>query len=613
MNYKKIIKFFENLSFFHFLLFFSLLFSLYHSTHWIFPYLEYGDSYLPIKYGTIKYDRGGDDFFFYSYIREIVDNGILVDDPISSENKKIYSIYNTYNLSLFFGSFFSVISKNTSSIYMLNYFFFSLINFFFVGLFTNFFLKKNYQCFFVAFLVLCFSPIFNFFYSLEYVKDIFLVAFDFKNTINYVNQIYRFPTLLFTNIHLFVTAFILVRFFSSNFKKNYFLIIALILAVGASPYISVQNLVITYLMLIFLFFAYYKIVINQIFIINIFLICSLISFPGILFFLKSFFDLNIFESINFEKDLMNIIENSKQFYFFNKYYFYKELFKYLIIVLPIIFIKNNNKKIILPIIFSILLPYFFFLITYGINYSYKFMSRGGEILLTCILIIYYIKLCNKLFYEKNFYINKFFKYSFLAGIFLLISVMLVSEIKIANFKLRQKDYHDKNFYELIKWINNELLERKTFVSIDPDIYLNLPIYTNADSYMHHSVIGRSTFENRVERFIRLSKYYGISEKKILEELSTLHSDVTSKFYYIEDTIYTHDKVITKNAINNNDIKKKIVDLIKKTNSDLKFSHDYLVISAFDKELIKKKFTKESTLLVFKNADYEVYKFNNYIK
>lgn len=614
MNFNKFFKFFEKFSFYYFLLFFSLLFSLYHSIHWIIPYLEYGDYYLPIKYGTIKYDRGGDDFFFYTYIREIVDNGILFDDPISSDNKRIYSIYNTYNLSFFFGTIFSLISKNTASIYILNYFFFSLLNFFLVGLFINFFLKKNYQCFIVTFVVLCFTPVANIFFNLIYIKDIFLVIFDLKDFIYYPNQIYRFPTLLFTNIHIFVTAFTLIVFVSCNFKKNYFLIISIILTIGLSSYISVQNFIISYLMVIFLLFANYKKIPDRIFILNIFLTCLLISLPGILILLKSFLDLNIIKSFKFEKDLMNTVENSKVFYRFNKLYFLLELFKYLIIALPIILIKDNNKKIILPIILSILLPYFFFLIIYGSNYSYKFMTRGGEVLLTSSVIIYYVLLYNKSFYTKNFFLNKFFKYLILYSILLFVIIVFACEIKITNSKLSKKYYYDKNFSELIKWVNSEVIERKTFVSIDPDVNLNLPIYTNADTYLHHGVVGRSSFENRVERFVRLSKYYGINEKKILEMLFTFHSNDNSKYYYIEDTIYTHDKTISKNIINSNDIKKNTSDLIRRADSHLKFSHDYLIISPFDKKLISsRKFVDADAYLVFKNSDYEVYKFNNYIR
>jgi len=611
MNFKNFSEFLKNCSFYYLLFFFSLIFSFYQSIHWIIPYFEYGDYYLPIKYGTIKYDRGGDDFFFYTYIRDIVDNGILFDDPISSENKGVYSIYNTYNLSFFFGTIFSSISKNTTSIYILNYFFFAFLNFFFVGLFINFFLKKTNQCFVVAFIVIFFSPIVGIFYNFLYIKDIFLVIFDLKDTIYYPNQIYRFPTLLFTNIHIFVTTFILIIFFSSNINKNYFLIISLILTVGLSPYISVQNFIITYLMVIFLLISYYKKISSRILVFNIFLTCLFISLPGILFIYESFLSLNIFNLFNLEKDLMNTVENTKIFYRFNKFHFLLELFKYLIIVLPIVLIKNINKKIILSIIFSILLPYFFFLITYGSNYSYKFMTRGGEILLTSSIIIYYVLLCNNFYHKKNFFLSKISKYIYL-GIFFLVSIFFICEIKITNSKLSKGYHYDRNFSELIKWINNELSERKTFVSIDPDVNLNLPIYTNADTYLHHGVVGRSTFENRVERFIRLSKYYQIDEKIILKTLFTFHTDDNTKDYYIEDTIYTHDKIITKNIISNDDIKKNIIDLVIRTDSDLKFSHDYLIISNFDRKFLKNnnKFIYANGHLVFQNSDYEVYKFNN---
>jgi hypothetical protein len=97
-------------------------------------------------------------------------------------------------------------------------------------------------------------------------------------------------------------------------------------------------------------------------------------------------------------------------------------------------------------------------------------------------------------------------------------------------------------------------------------------------------------------------------------LFTFHSNDNSKYYYIEDTIYTHDKTISKNIINSNDIKKNTIDLIKRTDSHLKFSHDYLIISPFDKKLISsRKFVDADAHLVFKNSDYEVYKFNNYIR
>ena len=92
-NHMKNINFILKNKFVLLIIIFGLFFSLLHCIHWIVPYINNGDIFVPIKRGSIVIERGGDDFFYYTFIRDIIDGNIFFSDPTTVEFRNIYSIF----------------------------------------------------------------------------------------------------------------------------------------------------------------------------------------------------------------------------------------------------------------------------------------------------------------------------------------------------------------------------------------------------------------------------------------------------------------------------------------------------------------------------------------
>ena len=180
----------------------ALIFSLYHSIHVIYPIINYGSDYLPVKYGTVSFDRGGDDFFYFTYVREIIDGNLLIADPITKENN-VYSIYNFNSLNFLIAGLFGSITKSTTHAYIASYLILPFCNYLSIYFLVYLFTRNTTYSIIITFFSFYFIILTN---TSGLLSNLFSLSSIYKNQFKnvseykYIKQKFRFPNKLYTNI-----------------------------------------------------------------------------------------------------------------------------------------------------------------------------------------------------------------------------------------------------------------------------------------------------------------------------------------------------------------------------------------------------------------------------
>lgn len=603
---------------------FSFLYAFICSINWLIPLIKYSESYLPIfrsiEINELTYTTAKDAYIYYAFIRDIVDGYLIYTDPLTLENKKYFSIYNTYNLSLLLASLPGIFTKEIPVIFMFNTFFFSFLNYFLVCIFVRYFIQSIiYVILITTFIFFFTQPLFFFSQFKDFLT--LLLNLNFNDLINYSSialrnsEIHRMPSLLVTNFHLFLTIFVIIKHFFN--KKNLYLIIMLL---GSSIYISIQNFLILYFFISSLFILNFNNLIYRNQIIKIALFSSIISIPGVMILLEEYLKINI-PLIETNLDKFNVItnnimfnENNSGYQKINQTILLKKLIKFTLIFSLLFFISSKYKKILLSIYLSVILPYI--MITYysGSQIGERIIFRGGELLLNSTMIIIIFIFLIKFNFLKKIILSKSLKIINSLLVFFIFLVVFLSQI------YQDKNnyiYLNKDFKKMYKWINDNTDKEDTFITLDPILITNLPIYTKVNMYISQGLIGRSNVNDRMRRFIEISNFYGLKTDNVeifQSNLKKLLNKEKGNIY--QNTIKNYNHIIFSREKNYflkyKDIFQVESDYLSlENNQSLNFSNDYIIISNFDKKLINfnsniNKFLEEPNLL-YKNNSYSIFK------
>ncbi|MDG2283943.1 MAG: hypothetical protein P8N43_00180, partial [Alphaproteobacteria bacterium] len=235
-----------------YLLIFAILALASFSAHWLIPlfngYLAgLGDFFIPVRYGqSISSD---DNYFYYTHIREVLDNVRFSADPLNYEKRDQKTIHYSYSLLIFLNSVGGVFWNSTASIFIFNKIFFIALNFFVIFYFLNLFLKRADLSIFICLLVLYFSDSHTFLYNPFAVFRIALPLFSSTPPVDIqvFTQLTR-VTFAATNVLIFVAAILFYNYFELRDRR--FLtqgVISILCAV--SPLFSGHSFVILYAML----------------------------------------------------------------------------------------------------------------------------------------------------------------------------------------------------------------------------------------------------------------------------------------------------------------------------------------------------------------------------
>lgn len=588
--------------------------SFIYSAHWIYPLLKFGNSYLPIEFSAIR--NYADSALYYTLVNNIKNGYLFINDASIKGYEKYLTIYTSYNFSLLIGAISSIFLTETDKIYYFNTIFFPALNFFCIYIFFNFFIKNYFYSITLATLTLLLPSFFNikFFFNFFFFNYL-----ENKNFLELINQIHRFPNIQITNFILL--AYLLIFIF--NFKKKFFRTTIFFLNFFII-FTSFQCfLIICFFNFFYFVFYYYKIykmnivsqknffffMIKSFFLKDKFFFSLLPLFFGIFFYLLIFNYFYFFTNSLFSiPDLRNDISTMwVKTYDFNFYFFIKNFFYFILLILLNIFIKKN--KIFIIILLSIYIPYtLLFLLGYPDHFSDRILFRGADLLVQIIIYINIYQILILKYNYKKFFQKKIVKLLFL--FFLLFIINIHSFNQYIIYKKNENYYYnnlDKNefFKDLYSWINFSFDDRKNFLIFDPYLNINLPIYSKVYIHIPQLYINASHFQNRVERLMFISKFYGV-DKQLYYKLFLKENN----FYLINYLLYYNRESYNKNLIA---FHKKIFEN-KYDNFNLNeqqiYSYDYFVTSDFDRKLISKNSLAYRIInenkLVFGNKHYKVY-------
>ena len=148
--------------------------------------------------------------------------------------------------------------------------------------------------------------------------------------------------------------------------------------------------------------------------------------------------------------------------------------------------------------------------------------------------------------------------------------------------------------------------------MDPEINLNLPIYSNANTYLTHTILSRSNLEQRAKRLINILKYYGYSNNQIFKIVISNIEKSSPYNLLIESFVFSYNNDLTaqikKDKKFNQFFKQEI---FSNSYESLIFRSHYILLSNFDRKKIKKGSSVEKVLnpkkIVFSNSNYTIYK------
>ena len=599
----------KNKSFLYYSISFALIFAIIHSIHWILPYIQFKEDFLPIFHSSIlSWDRGGDDYFYYTFINDITNGNLIYNDPVNKDYSNIYSIYNSFNLSLALASFSGIFFDNISNIYSFNYFVFPFLNFIITCLFLKLFFRSTTIIILITFLTFYLSPSPDALMAIIEVLKYFVfgLPIDFLNVdlVKDFNQFYRLPTNLITNMHLLISIYIVYCFFEVD-RKKYKTLTGLFLA--SSIFFSISNfLVITvFFAIYFLNYMKLKSYKEQLYEIVFFII---LMTPSMIFISENFLKLDLIQDLIFEREKHNSIENTGKD---KSYNLIKNINLYFFLVILFLInqflVKVDRKKLIQIFLVSNFILIFPLSIIFGDEYTYRLYNRGSEIILTLFAFILIIKFITQIVINKiNIIKIKYFKIIAYSFVILLNVYTILYETNKQQFN----NHYNLNFSNLLKWININTRSNDVVVTIDPELIYNLPIYTNVDTYLTHTILSRSNLIQRSKRAVNVFKFYGNSNDDIYNFVIN-QNFINSKDKFLYETLFTFDAKINEKIVNDNAFKNFIAsELNDEKNHDLLFRSRYVILSKYDMQHVKPNSSLmkvlKNKLKIYENDEYSVF-------
>lgn len=585
----------------------SILFALTHSIHWITPLYYFGEDYIPIFFGNTIFDRGGDDYFYFTFLNDIINGKIFYSDPVNKEFVGIYSLYNTYNFSLLFSSIAGFFSDNIKITYFFIYLFFPFLNFLLMGFFLKLFFKSNLLIFFITSvtLFLGFSPQFVFLILdiFQYYLSLGEVNFNSLDLIKKSNQLYRFPTILVTNLHLIISIIIIYYYFNERNVSSRFYALAII---STSIFFSLNNFILISVFFLLLFLKDFKINKNT-FVDSI--LFSLAFLPALIFLIEALANIDLIKGLIIEKENLNSIENISKDKKFNLKFNFVYLIYFSILFFVNLTLNYKYKNLISYFLIANLLVYLIFSIFLGNEYTYRIYNRGSEIVISLFALVIFFKILEKFNFEVLRKLKNYSKLILIPLFFTIIFHAINFEIQMSKNKYKP----NQNFIKLNNWIENNFVDDEIFISLDPVVNLNLPIYNNINTYLSHTISSRSNFDQRSERLIDVFKFYGFKNEIFLDYVFSNFDKNNLDSLLINSFLISYNSELNEKLLKSSDFKELLEKKFKNTKIKTNLKANYLILSNFDKKFINefsniKKYLV-SNLLLYSNEEYSIFKFN----
>lgn len=589
---------------------------------------KYSDQY---KFKAVKYDHiiKSDNYHYYAHLNSYSKNEFIYTESDVIEKKgKITFVSVFYLFSYLLGSIGFIIFKKVSIIYCLNMFLWPLLNFLIIYWFC-YTISSNIKFSTLTTLILVVfannfeitviktfydSLNFSILYPLEILRNLgemsYLIA-PFDNLTlgqNYVynNNFSRVPNIGISNIVFVLFIIYLYKFKFQNFYLRNLLLLGISFGLVFYSY-PILIFISFFIGLVFLFedFKFHKHLLKP------YIFATIIALPCIIFTLKEFITPSQFYlelsslvlNLNYKKPAFPIITTSLSF-----------LTIFIVMIIALKNFKVKSIKFSLNIITGIFLSYLFSYIFFDYHKSDRVIFRGGfAIIFVCVSHVIFILYQNSSVIFKNFSSKKIPKKLKTTTFYLLISIILFSSFtsEIIYFKQKNIYYNDNSkVLELYDWINNNVPDNSVFGSLEPEIILDIPIYTNSLNYV--PVIGRSQTitKEREFRFIELSKFLNLNAFNLKNLLLDIKPHGQPSWDFKEDDHQILELCLfytTKENISNQKIGEflSIYENINISKKSLKFQCDYIILK--NKSNLFKDLEINNLKEVFINENFSVYK------
>jgi hypothetical protein len=577
---------------------------------------------------------------YYAIIRDVIDGAFFPQDPIYESGGLKNGIKRheaSYHLSLIISSLGGIFTKRTEHAFYFNYFVWPAINFFLMVLLIHRIAEFRYLSIMLAISIIVFSDIYL---PHHLIKNISLFASSvFSNKYNLLEQcqLARTPNIQFTNIHLFVFVLLMHSYFY-RCVRSIGMHIGLGLLLAVSPLISTSNFILCYAMFAVSIIVF-RINLNKLGWISIsifwglamagFLIGAALSIE-----VKHFFD-------NF------IIYNSMGYMYgiVSKKYIVNFIFLAVIPTFLLFFVRISQKTFVLALLTGCIISYALTTFTAGSYYANKLYIRGSALLISCLVLSsaasamrvcfesnIFSKFCGKL-KSASKVIKKLFDaranmitigraLTCVVSVFMLLAVM---SNQYAIYKSSYRDYNGPEFKELFDWARKNIGRNDVLVTMDSDLYINLPVYIPGFMYVPIMLNSSVDYKEHFTRFFEVMKFYGVPP----EEFNSVIGGVMS--YELATMPGTGPLALRKGLLGmllfynkycgfpiGTQEQKNLANTYRNMFADgrggFSYKADYLITSKFDRQWIKSGSMADRVTIqtkpAFENSLYNVFKLNN---
>lgn len=448
------------------------------SLRWSYPVISEWSAgtqpdFVPVRYGTSGY---GDDYFYYTFVRSFLSKPGFASDPISYEHRDEVTPHVSYTVSLWLASIGGFFTKNTDHAYAFNFFVYPAVT---VGL------------------------IYLLFYSLTRAR--WLSAFFAFRSIFIFSEMERTPNILITNIFLTILVYLFFRLLELDDRHRAPALIPFF--IGILPGTSMENAIIGAGWSIVLALAYGRqigvkrlafIAGGSIVIASPFLWLWIRSAPG--------------QAILLEYG--NLYMESQHAFYLRE--FVAEVVKLGVPLLWMSLFDFRHRKFVMLIQGTLLLMYVAASPLLGSFGARHVVFRGAELIAYTTTYASLILIFQELVSKRSLTVGRNVRTVFRAVLAIVIvgyATVRFQQHLAAAAELSQRG-RDRQFYELAHWSAATSSPSDVYITLDPDLLLNLSVYSPARAYLPQALLSYVFTPERSLRLFDILKLYNVSPDRL---------------------------------------------------------------------------------------------------
>lgn len=597
-----------------------LLIGTVYSIRWMYPLYRQATShgqytFVPLCLRECSTKSTNDDYFYYARVRDIIDGKLLSFDPQTYENRHMVSPHSTYIGSFVMSSLGGLLTGETAHAYYVNCFVYPALSFLFIFLLIDGIIKNRN----VSLLLAALSIFFGMFFTGSKLKEMLSPAFvsgvfSGGTDLLELTQIPRMPALMFTNVHFSGFVFLLFCTLVKD-MRTWLTWGGLALLLGLSSLVSSANFLLCYSSFVCCVVLarpqwpvakWYATILPAAF---------LLSLPGLWIVSQSYVDMS--ELVYLTGVTIGFREG--QFFGFLRIAVYLSA-----PVILVLLARPPQYRFLLGVLVAALGCYVVVTLWKGYDFGSRLMFRGAEIVIAAMVWATLANMVLGRIGSSDKGMSRTTK-RLKDGNSLLpvaLALGLIAVVMWNQYRVTDRWYLDANkpdYKGLYEWSIAHTDADQVALTLDFELLSNLSAHSPLCEYFPQALLSPTPSAERYQRFYETARLYGLTPEdmdRLLANMmcySDLHSlrdenDVQRAFL---QRILTNDRHYGKPMQPAE--RKAMVDAYTRVLSKgggLTFKADYLIVSPFDRKLIRPGSPAEKIIEqkpVFANARYSVYR------